>query len=50
VTVRVYRRTRPIDLAAFKMFCEKLKQAHPDWPNVWTPLEPAEAMLAVPAR
>jgi hypothetical protein len=48
VTVRAYRRARPVDPAAFAAFCDKLRQAHPDWPNVWTPPEPIEKLLTVP--
>ncbi len=50
VTVYAYRRARPIDPADFAAFCEELRQAHPDWPSVFTPPgDPAE-LLAVPPR
>jgi hypothetical protein len=37
VTVRLYRRARPIPAADLRAYCERLRRAHPDKPSFFTP-------------
>ncbi|MFO0851415.1 MAG: hypothetical protein U0871_23085 [Gemmataceae bacterium] len=48
VTVRLFRRARPVDRAAFDAFCEELRAAHPDRPFVYRPATPVEELLKQP--
>lgn len=48
VTVRAFRRARPISAEAFDAFREELRAAHPDRPFVYQPSEPAEELLKGP--
>jgi hypothetical protein len=48
VTVYLYRRARPIPPADFEAYCDKLRQAHPDVPAVFTPRPGTEDYLLLP--